>query len=256
MQSIASSTQRVVATPTAGARGVCAPLRTTIAIGVQQQQQQQQQHKQAQQRSAIVLQAAASASDIREIENMVVDQAAAAAGSTGMLPSGNVKVRVWLRVRGGWLDCRAVWAVWHMFLLRLGVAGQQQQQQANAAGADVPPPLHKSAAAAAAASFLCHTQLRVRMRGYDIAILAKACEQIKLVAGLTGARIAGPVMLPTKKRVYCVLRSPHVNKDAREHFEIRIHNRLMDVTNLSSQTVQALMEWVPPSGLEVETSIV
>ncbi len=99
-------------------------------------------------------------------------------------------------------------------------------------------------------------KLRLRMRGYDIGILAKACEQIKLIAGVTGARIAGPVMLPTKKRVYCVLRSPHVNKDAREHFEIRIHNRLVDVSNLSAQTVQALMEWVPPSGLEVETSIV
>jgi small subunit ribosomal protein S10 len=99
-------------------------------------------------------------------------------------------------------------------------------------------------------------QLRVRMRGYDIGILAKACEQIALIAGLTGAQIAGPVMLPTKKRVYCVLRSPHVNKDAREHFEIRTHNRLIDVSGLSSQTVQALMEWVPPSGLEVETSIV
>ena len=99
-------------------------------------------------------------------------------------------------------------------------------------------------------------QLRVRMRGYDIGILAKACEQIKLIANMTGAKIAGPVMLPTKKRIYCVLRSPHVNKDAREHFEIRIHNRLIDVTGLSSQTVQALLEWVPPSGLEVETSMV
>eukprot|EP00775_Hariotina_reticulata_P013970 gene13970-14084_t len=101
-----------------------------------------------------------------------------------------------------------------------------------------------------------NVKLRVRMRGYDIGILAKACEQIKVIATLTGAKIAGPVMLPTKKRVYCVLRSPHVNKDAREHFEIRIHNRLVDVGNLSAQTVQALMEWVPPSGLEVETSIV
>lgn len=100
------------------------------------------------------------------------------------------------------------------------------------------------------------SKLRVRMRGYDIGILARATEQIKLIADVTGARVAGPVMLPTKKRVYCVLRSPHVNKDAREHFEIRIHNRLVDVSNLSAQTVQALMEWVPPSGLEVETSIV
>jgi small subunit ribosomal protein S10 len=101
-----------------------------------------------------------------------------------------------------------------------------------------------------------NVKLRVRMRGYDIGILKRACDQIQTIAEVTGAKLAGPVMLPTKKRVYCVLRSPHVNKDAREHFEIRIHNRLVDVKNLSAQTVQALMEWVPPSGLEVETSIV
>jgi small subunit ribosomal protein S10 len=101
-----------------------------------------------------------------------------------------------------------------------------------------------------------NVKLRVRMRGYDIGILADACQQVKEIAGITGARVAGPVMLPTKKKVYCVLRSPHVNKDAREHFEIRIHNRLLDLSNLSAQTVQALMEWVPPSGLEVDTRLV
>jgi len=101
-----------------------------------------------------------------------------------------------------------------------------------------------------------NVKLRVRMRGYDIGLLADACQQVKEIAGITGARVAGPVMLPTKKKVYCVLRSPHVNKDAREHFEIRIHNRLLDLSNLSAQTVQALMEWVPPSGLEVDTKLV
>lgn len=101
-----------------------------------------------------------------------------------------------------------------------------------------------------------NVKLRVRMRGYDINILADACRQVKEMAAITGARVAGPVMLPTKKKVYCVLRSPHVNKDSREHFEIRIHNRLIDLSNLSAQTVQALMEWVPPSGLEVETRLV
>lgn len=99
-------------------------------------------------------------------------------------------------------------------------------------------------------------KLRVRMRGYDVRILESACEQVVDIAVLTGAKAAGPVRLPTKKKVYCVLRSPHVNKDAREHFEIRTHHRLVDLTNLSAQTVQALMEWVPPSGLEVETSVV
>lgn len=68
-------------------------------------------------------------------------------------------------------------------------------------------------------------KLRVRMRGYDIRILESACEQVVDIAALTGAKAAGPVRLPTKKKVYCVLRSPHVNKDAREHFEIRTHHR-------------------------------
>eukprot|EP00877_Chromochloris_zofingiensis_P015139 jgi/Chrzof1/987/Cz01g35250.t1 len=99
-------------------------------------------------------------------------------------------------------------------------------------------------------------KLRVRMRGFEVGILADACQQIAAIANITGAKLTGPVFLPTKQKIYCVLRSPHVNKDAREHFEIRTHHRLVDLSNLSAQTVQALMEWVPPSGLEVETSIV
>ena len=98
-------------------------------------------------------------------------------------------------------------------------------------------------------------KLRVRMRGYNISILADACQQVMDIARVTGAKVAGPVNLPTRKKIYCVLRSPHVDKDAREHFEVRTHHRLVDLSNLSAQTVQALMEWVPPSGLEVETSI-
>jgi small subunit ribosomal protein S10 len=94
------------------------------------------------------------------------------------------------------------------------------------------------------------------MRGYDTRILRDACDQVAQIGRLTGAKVAGPVNLPTKRKIYCVLRSPHVDKDAREHFEVRTHHRLVDLSNLSAQTVEALMEWVPPSGLEVETSIV
>lgn len=63
------------------------------------------------------------------------------------------------------------------------------------------------------------------------------------------------VMLPTKRRIYCVLRSPHVNSNSREHFEIRSHHRLVDLKNLSAETVSMMMQWVPPSGVEVECSI-
>lgn len=113
-----------------------------------------------------------------------------------------------------------------------------------------------SAAEEATAMPTENVRLRIRMRGYDTGILRDACSQISSIANATGAAVKGPVMLPTKTRIYCVLRSPHVDKDAREHFEMRIHNRLVDLKNLSAQTVQAMMEWVPPSGLEVSCSVV
>lgn len=98
-------------------------------------------------------------------------------------------------------------------------------------------------------------RLRIRMRSYEIGLLADCVSQIQSVAEATGAVVRGPVMLPTKKKVYCVLRSPHVDKDAREHFEVRTHHRLVDLQNLSAETVAAMMQWIPPSGVEVECSI-
>lgn len=98
-------------------------------------------------------------------------------------------------------------------------------------------------------------KLRIRMRAYEVPLLQQCADQIEAVAQATGAIFKGPVMLPTRKKLYCVLRSPHVNKDAREHFEIRIHHRLVDLKNLSAETVAAMMEWVPPAGVEVECSI-
>ena len=80
------------------------------------------------------------------------------------------------------------------------------------------------------------------MRGYDIVLLRDAVEQIRAVANATGVDFSGPVMLPTRRKVFCVLRSPHVDKDAREHFEVRTHHRLIDLKNLSSQAVEAMMQ--------------
>jgi small subunit ribosomal protein S10 len=70
-----------------------------------------------------------------------------------------------------------------------------------------------------------NVRLRIRMRGYDVNLLAEAVEQIRIIADTTGSTFKGPVMLPTRKKLYCVLRSPHVNKDSREHFEVRTHHR-------------------------------
>lgn len=101
-----------------------------------------------------------------------------------------------------------------------------------------------------------NVKLRVRMRGYDTVLLNDAISQIRAVAEATGVDFKGPVMLPTRRKIFCVLTSPHVDKDAREHFEMRTHHRLVDLRNLSSQAVEAMMQWVPPPGLEVECSIV
>jgi small subunit ribosomal protein S10 len=63
------------------------------------------------------------------------------------------------------------------------------------------------------------------MRAYDVNLLADAVADMATIASVTGAEFKGPVMLPTRRKLYCVLRSPHVNKDAREHFEVRTHHR-------------------------------
>lgn len=120
-----------------------------------------------------------------------------------------------------------------------------------------PAPVASSAAAAgsAAAASPDAVKLRLRLRSYDKDLLARACRDVTAIAAVSGAKVAGPVFLPTKRRIYCVLRSPHVDKDSREHFEVRTHNRLIDLTHLSAQTLSALMEYVPPSGIELQTKL-
>ncbi len=78
--------------------------------------------------------------------------------------------------------------------------------------------------------------------------------QIIEAAESTGASIAGPVPLPTRKKIYTVLRSPHVNKDSREQFETRLHQRLIDVKDLSAETVDRLMQLDMPAGVDVQVS--
>jgi small subunit ribosomal protein S10 len=121
--------------------------------------------------------------------------------------------------------------------------------------APAPAQLPSSGAAAAAGSSPDAVKLRLRLRSYDKDLLARACRDVQAIAAVSGAKVAGPVYLPTKRRIYCVLRSPHVDKDSREHFEVRTHNRLIDLSNLSAQTLSALMEYVPPSGIELQTKL-
>lgn len=93
------------------------------------------------------------------------------------------------------------------------------------------------------------------MRSYDHMLIDKSAEKIIRTVKSTGAVVSGPVPLPTRKVVYTVLRSPHVNKKSREQFESRSHSRLIDILSTSSKTVDALMKLELPSGVDVEIKV-
>jgi small subunit ribosomal protein S10 len=76
-------------------------------------------------------------------------------------------------------------------------------------------------------------KIRIRITSFDAETLNECCQKIILAAKQINSIVKGPISMPTKKKIYCVLRSPHVNKDSREHFEIRIHNKILDVYTTS-----------------------
>jgi len=94
--------------------------------------------------------------------------------------------------------------------------------------------------------------IRIRLEAYDHAVLDQSAKEIVLTAKRTGAIVSGPIPLPTDRRVFTVLRSPHVDKKSREQFEIRVHKRLIDITQFTPQTVDALMKLDLPAGVDVE----
>ncbi len=98
-------------------------------------------------------------------------------------------------------------------------------------------------------------KIRIRIKGYDSGLVDQAGEKIVATAKRTGARVSGPVPLPTEKQVVTILRSPHVNKDSREQFEQRTHKRLIDILRPSNKTVEALMGLELPAGVEVEIKL-
>jgi small subunit ribosomal protein S10 len=95
-------------------------------------------------------------------------------------------------------------------------------------------------------------KIRIRLKAYDHYSLDKSAKEITRTVLRTGARIAGPIPLPTKRTVYTVLRSPHVDKKSREQFETRVHKRLLDIYESTPQTVDALMKLDLPAGVDVE----
>jgi len=99
---------------------------------------------------------------------------------------------------------------------------------------------------------IMNEKIRIRLKAYDHRVLDQSTTEIVETAKRTGARVAGPIPLPTVKNKWTVLRSPHVDKKSREQFEIRTHKRLMDILDPTPQTVDALMKLDLPAGVDVE----
>jgi small subunit ribosomal protein S10 len=100
--------------------------------------------------------------------------------------------------------------------------------------------------------FMLNEKIRIKLKAYDHRVLDQSTTEIVDTAKRTGARIAGPIPLPTVKNKWTVLRSPHVDKKSREQFEIRTHKRLMDILDPTAETVDALMKLDLPAGVDVE----
>ena len=99
---------------------------------------------------------------------------------------------------------------------------------------------------------MAQTKIRIRLKAYDSKVLDQSAGEIVETARRTGAKVAGPIPLPTKVHRYTVLRSPHVDKKSREQFEIRTHKRLLDILEPTAQTLDALMKLDLSAGVDVE----
>ncbi|PIQ81734.1 MAG: 30S ribosomal protein S10 [Candidatus Omnitrophica bacterium CG11_big_fil_rev_8_21_14_0_20_64_10] len=95
-------------------------------------------------------------------------------------------------------------------------------------------------------------KIRIKLKAYDHRILDRSTIEIVESAKRTGAEVAGPVPLPTKREIYTVLRSPHVDKKSREQFQIKTHKRLLDILNPTARTIDALRKLDLPAGVDVE----
>jgi small subunit ribosomal protein S10 len=98
-------------------------------------------------------------------------------------------------------------------------------------------------------------KIRIRLKAYDHEVIDQSARKIVDQAVRTGAKIAGPVPLPTERNVYCVIRSPHKDKDSREHFEMRTHKRLIDILDPTPKTVDSLMRLDLPAGVDIEIKL-
>lgn len=95
-------------------------------------------------------------------------------------------------------------------------------------------------------------RIRIKLKSYDHNLIDKSADKIVKTVKAAGAVVSGPIPLPTEKKVFTVLKSPHVNKKARDQFQLTTHKRLMDIHSSTSKTVEALMKLELPSGVDVE----
>ena len=98
-------------------------------------------------------------------------------------------------------------------------------------------------------------KIRIRLKGFDHEIVDQSTKLIVDTALQTGAKVSGPIPLPTERNLYTVIRSPHVNKDSREQFEMRTHKRLIDIVEPTPSTVDSLMRLNLPSGVDIEIKL-
>jgi len=104
-------------------------------------------------------------------------------------------------------------------------------------------------------SQLAGQKIRIKLKSFDHNLIDKSADKIIKTVKATGAVVSGPIPLPTKRTVYTVLRSPHVDKKSREQFETRAHKRLIDILNSTNKTVDALMKLDLPAGVDVEIKV-
>ena len=102
---------------------------------------------------------------------------------------------------------------------------------------------------------MANQTIRISLRAYDHILLDKSTEKIVKTAKSTGAIISGPIPLPSKRSIYTILRSPHVNKKSREQFEIRTHKRMLEIHNPTATTIESLKNMTLPAGIEINLKV-
>ncbi len=95
-------------------------------------------------------------------------------------------------------------------------------------------------------------RIRVRLKSYDSRVIDSCCQQILDTAIRTGAKVVGPIPLPTRRSLYAVNKSPFIDKDARDHFEIKVHKRLIDIISPTDKTIDSLTHLELPAGVDIE----